>query len=670
MPSAPKPNELRDAARQDQFLEVIARDVAEARFQQHLDLKPLGSQTVPVREALNRVLACNVAADVDVPAFDRANVDGFAVHAADTFGAMEEAPRTVRLNDEVLQPGEEPQQTVAPGTATTIATGAMLPRGADAVVMVEHTQLLDSPSSDSVAQEGGPNEPHLALEIRNSVSPGQYITFAGTDIAHGETVLRSGQVLTSREVGVLAAIGCAQVTVFRRPQVAIVSTGNEIVPPGEPLTPGAVYDSNAAILGAAIEELGGEPVYLGAVPDNVELLRQKIQQALRYDVVILSGGTSKGAGDLSYRVVSELKDPGIVAHGVALKPGKPICLAVTNGKPVVILPGFPTSAIFTFHEFVAPVIQAFAGHSAQRAQTVTATLPMRVNSERGRTEYALVGLVRTDAGLAAYPMGKGSGSVTTFSCADGFITIGQQTEILEAGESVSVQLLGQKLMPADLVVIGSHCVGLDVLLGALHQRGLSTKVLHVGSTGGLAAAKRGECDVAGIHLLDEETGEYNRPFLTNEQELLTGYRRMQGIVFRPGDARFDAKSVHEAVNAALSDPECRMVNRNAGSGTRILIDRLLDGAQPAGYWVQAKSHNAVATAVGQGRADWGLAIETVARQYGLAFIPYKEEHYDFVVPKSRMNRPAVQLFHQLLGEATIRERLKELGFRQERRPSN
>lgn len=207
-------------------------------------------------------------------------------------------------------------------------------------------------------------------------------------------------------------------------------------------------------------ELGGEPVYLGVVRDDEQALEATLTTALQHDVVLLSGGTSKGAGDLSYRVASRLGDPGIVAHGVALKPGKPICLAVSQGKPVVILPGFLTSAIFTFHEFVAPVIRALAGVPPQRRQVVAATLPMRVNSERGRTEYLLVGLVQRDDNLSAYPMGKGSGSVTTFSGADGFITIDQHTEYVDAGAAVQVQLLGQGLEPADLVIIGSHCVGL------------------------------------------------------------------------------------------------------------------------------------------------------------------------------------------------------------------
>jgi putative molybdopterin biosynthesis protein len=436
------------------------------------------------------------------------------------------------------------------------------------------------------------------------------------------------------------------------------------VPPGSPLPLGAIYDSNAAIIGAAVAELGGEPVHLGVVRDDEDALDAALTSALQHDAVLLSGGTSKGAGDLSYRVASRLGDPGIVAHGVALKPGKPICLAVSHGKPVVILPGFPTSAIFTFHEFVAPVIRAFAGLPPERREVVAATLPMRVNSERGRTEYLLVGLVQGEGGLRAYPMGKGSGSVTTFSGADGFITIDQHTEIVDAGTEVPVQLLAHRLEPADLVIIGSHCVGLDALVGRLVRDGVRTKVMVVGSMGGLHAARRGECDIASVHLMDPATGEYNRPLLTEALALVPGYRRMQGLVFRPGDARFEGQAtVQEAVAAALADPECTMVNRNAGSGTRVLIDRLLGAHRPPGHGVQTKSHNAVAAAVHQGRADWGIAIDTVARQYGLGFIPLQEEHYDFVVPRSRLDRPAVRAFQALLAEPEMRQRLVELGFR-------
>ncbi|HZV93882.1 MAG TPA: molybdopterin-binding protein, partial [Caldimonas sp.] len=328
MTSTHRPADARPAAdgRQTQFLTVISRDEATERFRRHLELAPLGFETVALGAALGRVLADDVIAEVDVPGFDRSNVDGFALQAADTFGATEESPRHVERSGELLTPGVVPAVAIGRGQATVIATGAMLPRGADAVVMVEHTEIAPAGGASSV-------------EISRAVAPGDNVAFAGTDIARGETVLRGGQQLTSREIGVLAAIGVAEVRVCRRPRVAILSTGDEIVPPGSPLPLGAIYDSNAAIVGAAVAELGGEPIQLGVVPDDAHKLADALDIALQYDVVLLSGGTSKGAGDLSYRVASRLGDPGIVAHGVALKPGKPICMAVSQGKPVVILPG-------------------------------------------------------------------------------------------------------------------------------------------------------------------------------------------------------------------------------------------------------------------------------------------------------------------------------------------
>jgi putative molybdopterin biosynthesis protein len=647
--------EWRDAVSQKQFLEVISRDEATQRFRQHLETAPRHRESVTLAEALGRVLAVDVISEIDVPAFDRSNVDGFAVQADDTAGATEEAPAKLALNAEILSPGFAPAVEVLSGTATPIATGGMLPRGADAVVMLEHTEMAGLSDGDSRQDEP-------RLQVFYSAASGQAVTFAGTDIARGETVLRFGAVLTSREIGVLAALGLTAIDVWKKPRVAIVSTGNEIVPPGEPLPTGSVYDSNAAILSAAVEELGCEAVRLGTVRDDVDRLREIIQSADDCDAVVLSGGTSKGAGDLSYQVVSELTDPGIVAHGVALKPGKPICLAVSDGRPVVVLPGFPTSAVFTFHEFVAPVLREMAGLAPENRRNVKATVPIRMNSERGRTEYSLVSLVRSETGLTAWPMGKGSGSVTTFSLADGFITIDQHTEILDEGSTVPVTLLGRELAPADLVVIGSHCVGLDFLLGEMRKRGFTSRVLHVGSMGGVAAAKRGECDLAGVHLMDPETQKYNRHLLTESLNLVTGYRRSQGVVFRRDDDRFQDRTAADAITAALDDSGCTMINRNPGSGTRVLIDQLLGDARPPGYNVQTKSHNAVATAVVQGRADWGVAIDTVASSYDLGFLSLQDEHYDFIIPEARFDRPPVVAFRQLLTEQPVCEQLAQMGF--------
>jgi putative molybdopterin biosynthesis protein len=642
---------------QEQFLQVLDRDEADRRFRAALNLTPCGIETVPLDAVLGRVLSAHVVSPVDVPFFDRSNVDGYAVVAQDTFGASEEAPRSLLVAEEEIHTGVVPTAVIESGKTVLIATGGMVPRGADAVVMVEDTDI----------REGDTREGQLY--VTRAVTPGTGISFAGTDITAGETVLRRGRVLTSRDTGVLAAIGVDHVNVWRKPIVAILSTGDEIIAPGNPMQPAKVYDSNAQVLADAVRELGGEPRRLGIVPDDLAALRERLHHALEFaDVVLLSGGTSKGAGDVSYRVVSELGDPGIVAHGVALKPGKPICLAATGGRAVVVLPGFPTSAIFTFHEFVAPVIRMLAGRGSQERTIVPAKLAVKVNSEIGRTEYLLVGLVETaDEGaaksLAAYPMGQGSGSVTTFSRADGFATIGRHEEIVQAGTIIDVQLLGRELQLADLVVIGSHCIALDYLLGELQRQGVRSKFLAVGSTAGLEAAKRGECDVAGIHLLDPKTNEYNRPFLTPALQLVPGYGRLQGIVFRPGDIRFEGRTPQEAIAQAVNDPACMMVNRNQGSGTRVLIDKLLGGIRPRGYAVQPRNHNAVAAAVVQHRADWGMTLDTIARGAGLGFLPLQAEQYDFVVPLSRATRPGVAALKKLLEQASTREALARLGMK-------
>ena len=629
--------------KQQQFLEVLDRDAAEARWREVVGRAALSSERVLLASALGRVLAEDVRAEVDVPGFDRSNMDGFAVRASDTFGVSEEEPIRLRLNDEVLATGIAPQIEVTSGTATTIATGGMLPRGADAVAPIEVTDA-DPVDDDYVL-------------VRAPRVPGAAVSFAGTDMGRGETVLFAGTRLSSRETGVLAAIGCEYVSVVRRPRVAVLSTGDEIVQPGEEMRPGLVFDSNGRILADAVHELGGEPVFWGAFRDDLDALRKALHEALAdSDVVLLSGGTSKGEGDLNALVVGELK-PGILVHGVALKPGKPICLAAQEEKPVVILPGFPTSAIFTFHEFVAPLIRDLAGQPSEDRETRTARLAIKTQSERGRLEYLLVGLVEDeDRKLSAYPMGKGSGSVTSFSRADGFVRIGRNTELVAADTEVEVTLIGRDVSVADLVVIGSHCAGLDLIASELAASGASVKLLAVGSHGGLAAASRGECDLAPIHLLDPETDSYNVPFLKPGLKLLRGYRRMQGIATRADETR--------DITELLEDPSVRMVNRNRGAGTRILIDRLLEGRKPPGYPYEPRSHYAVAAAIDQGRADWGVTIESVARDAGLRFVPLQAEEYDFVVPESRWDRPVLKRLRALLSEnpSDLRTRLAAQGF--------
>ena len=641
---------VRRAASQEQFLEVVSPEQARARFAARIDLSPLSAENLDLQAALGRVLSRAVVAPIDVPPFDRSGVDGFAVRAVDTGNATDASPRRLLLNSEVIACGHQPKLEVDPATATTISTGGALPRGADAVVMIEHTELVETPQ--------GP-----AIDVKRSVSPGQFVGFAGTDIARGETLLRKGTPLTSREIGMLAACGIAKVDVVRKPKVAVMSTGDELVQPGQPLRPAAVYDSNNAIVAAAVTEAGGEPIVVGSFPDDEKALAAALKDALKIaDMVVLSGGTSKGAGDLSHRVVSHAGSPGVIVHGVALKPGKPLCLAVADNKPIAVLPGFPTSAIFTFHAFIAPVIRARAGLGAEAARTISAKVPVRIASEMGRQEFVLVALVEGGDGLVAFPTAKGSGSVTAFSQADGFLTVDALATSLDADTQTDVTLIGAAHLP-DLVITGSHCVALDAVMLKLSDQGIAARSIAVGSMGGVAAVSRGECDLAPVHLLDPAGENYNTHLLKPGISLVRGWERMQGFVFRKEDARFAGKSASEALKIALADERCLMVNRNAGAGTRILIDRLLGDKRPAGYANQPKSHNAVAAAVAQSRADWGIAIESVARMYGLGFLPIAPEHYDFLLADARKDRPAVQAFLAALRDPAVRERISALGMK-------
>ena len=638
---------VRGAPDQDQFLTILSRDEALSRFEGALFPRALVVEERLLADALGLALAHDVVTTGDVPAFDRSNVDGFAVRSSDLNAAGESSAVKLRLNDEVVACGIAPTISVTKGTATAIATGGPIPRGADAVVMIEHTHPAGSD-----------------VEVRRTASPGQFVSYAGSDIARGETLLRAGTLIGSREIGMLAASGIARVPVGKKPRVAILSTGDELVQPGGPLRPAAIYDTNGPIVAAAVSENGGDANFLGAFPDEEDQLEAVIREALAsHDMLILSGGTSKGEGDVSHRIVAQLGKPGIVAHGVALKPGKPLCLAVCDGKPVVILPGFPTSAMFTFHDMIVPVLRRLAGLPPRNDAHVTAKVSVRIASELGRTEFVMVSLVEGDDGLIAYPSGKGSGAITSFAQADGFLTIDALADQMPAGTETDVTLFTPHVRVPDLVIVGSHCSGLDIVTAPLARAGLCVRSISVGSLGGLAAARRGECDLAPIHLFDDKTDTYNTPFLVPGLELVPGYRRMQGIVFRAGDKRFEGLSAEGAVRAALKDPSCLMVNRNQGAGTRILIDRLLGDARPDGYWNQPRSHNAVAAAVAQHRADWGMTIAPVASAAGLGFIPFAEEHYDFALVSARKLRPAVQAFLTELASSEVRKKLEQAGFR-------
>ena len=408
------------------FRKLVTFEEAKQLIEQQLQPKPLGTEEIALLEAYNRVLADDAKSTLDIPPFSRSTVDGYAVRAQDTFGADENQPAKLKVCG-MVSIGETPKVTVANGEAAEIVTGAPIPEGADAVVMVEDTQREDDD-----------------LDVFGSVTLSENVMKKGSDIKLGEIVLKAGRVLGSREIGVLAALGMAKVSVYVVPTVAVLSTGGEVTEPGNPLPPGKIYDINAYTLCTAVRESGGKPFYAGVVPDEKEELHKALEQALASaDMVLTSGGVSVGPKDLIPATVDSLGEPGVFISGIAVKPGKPATVALIGKKPVFSFPGHPTSALLIFHLLARPVIQVMAGKAAKDMPSIKAVADRRMFSAKGRRTFVMVTLVLDEAkGLVAEPVETGaSGAITTLAKADGFVEIPENQQFIDADEEVRVWLL-------------------------------------------------------------------------------------------------------------------------------------------------------------------------------------------------------------------------------------
>ena len=408
------------------FRRLMTFDEAKKVVAEQLKPTTLGTEKIPLLEAYNRVLKENVISTLDIPPFNRSTVDGFAVKAEDTYGAEENQPAKLTVRGTV-NIGETPKIRLAKGEAAEIVTGAPIPEGADAVVMVEDT--------DKEAAE---------LRVYRAVTKDGNVMKRGTDVKKGETALKAGQVLGASEIGVLAALGLTKAKVFKVPVVAVLSTGGEITEPGKQLPAGKIYDINAYSLSTAVRESGGKPLYLGVVPDDKALLRKALEHALAAaDMVLTSGGVSVGPHDLTPQMVDSLGEPGVLVSGVAVKPGKPTTIALIGKKPVFALPGHPTSALLIFHLFARPVIQLMAGRPAAENKTIKALAAKRMFQAKGRRTFVMVKLKRDSADrLVAESVETGaSGAITTLAKADGFVEIPANQQFVDAGEEVTVGLL-------------------------------------------------------------------------------------------------------------------------------------------------------------------------------------------------------------------------------------
>jgi len=647
---------------QKEFHDIVSIDAAKELLRKHYNPKRK-IEKIKLEDALSRVLAKDITAPVDIPPFDRASMDGYSVFARDTFYADEENPVTLNLIGSI-RAGDSPGISVKSGDCAGIATGAVIPKGANAVVMVEYTE----------------SENNNKIKIYRPVVPGENIMSAGSDIMRGETIIPEGTFLTPRETGVLAALGINDLKVYKKPKVAVLSTGSEITAPGEKLNYGKIYDVNSRTIADCVKVCGGEAYELGIVADDCDELHDKLKEILNdnknYDMIITSGGTSAGAGDLLYRIIDKLGKPGILVHGVAIKPGKPIIIGVVGKTAIFGLPGYPVSAIMTYEVFAEPLIRKLAGLKAGEKKKITAKTAVSIYSSSGKHEYVPSHLVQsTDGSYSLYPVLKGSGAITTLFDADGYIEVPEGTEIVPANKVMDVNLLSEMITPADLTIIGSHCLGVDIILGIVNEKllnknlnNISAKIINVGSTSGLSAVKRGESDITGTHLLDED-GIYNINFFNNldikDAVLVRGYDREQGIIVAKGNP----KKIFSVSD--ITKPGVSFINRNPGSGTRILFDMELAkltcggnikeiAGKINGYEILAKTHSAVASAVAYGKADVGIGIKTAAEQYNLNFIPLREEKYDFAIPKNKLEKSGVKLFLEVLRSCEFKNKLKKV----------
>ncbi len=609
-------------------------------------------EEVSLSEARGRVLADDVLAFVDYPPFDRSEVDGYAVRSADIVGADEDRPVKLRVLGSVGV-GMKPEYNVEPGTCVEVATGSMVPRGADAVVPIEYVKKVGD-----------------SIYVYRPVAPGDNVVHGGYDVLSGDVVVSEGTLIGPEELVVLAGVGVPRVKVYGRIKACVFSIGNELVEPGKKLEPGLVYDVNEYYLKAALEELGVAVSICGILRDDEQAVLEALTRAMsKCDIVITSGGTSAGVGDITYRVVEKLGKPGLLFHGLKVRPGKPTFIAAVDGKLIIGLPGFPLSMMMIYNILVKPLIAKMLGlRESYLSYYEEATLSERVLGHVGVERLVPVVLRRRES-LIAYPLSYRSGSINILQLADGFIKVGIGVPFIESGTSVTVFRLHNRRI-ADLVVVGSH----DYLFNAILRhvsRDFQVKSVYAGSLAGLDSVAKGIADLAGMHVLDKDTGTYNVPVIKKlgyekKVALIAGYLREIGLVVPKGNP----KNISSLLDLLRED--IVFVNRSRYSGTRVLIDIMLEKiaeekgipfdelvGRIRGYYSEAKTHSGVAISVLNGRADVGVSLRYVAVKYGLDFIPLAYERFDIAVSLDSIGTKEVRKVVEFMKSSEFKEMLVE-----------
>lgn len=607
----------------DVYIEAIPLEDALSKWLGRVEAAPLGAETVKLADSLGRITASPVIAKISSPFYHSSAMDGYAVRFTDTFGASETTPKRLRIGQE----------------AVYVDTGDPIPNGMNSVIMIEDV-----------------NEASGFIEIIAPVTPWKNVRTVGEDIVQTELIVPENHRIRAVDVGAMLAGGLTEISVRRRPAVAVIPTGTEIVEPGTELKRGDIIEFNSYQLGGLAREWGADFIRMKIVPDEIERLRDALLDALpKADLVVINAGASAGSEDYTAKVIAELGE--VVVHGVAIKPGKPTILGIVKGKPVIGAPGFPVSAYLSFTLFARPLIMRWQGLEPGQPPSIKAKLSRNVASSLGQEEFLRVKLGRVGEYLIATPLGRGAGLMLSLVRADGILRVPSMSEGIAAGSEVDVELLRS---PEDIentiVMIGSHDNALDLLANAIKKRypRYSLSSAHVGSMGGLMSLKKGEAHAAPTHLLDEESGEYNVPFIRKllpdrKISLVNLVYREQGLMVLKGNP----KNIRTFKD--LTKEDVTYINRQGGAGTRLLLDKCLkdEGIDPKdikGYEHEEYTHMAVASAVLSGVADAGLGVLSAANALGLDFVPVAKERYDLAIPKELLETPMLKALLKIIRE--------------------
>lgn len=592
-------------------------------------------ERVKVLEAQGRISAEAVFAKLSSPNFNAAAMDGIAVRAVFTFGASETTPLRLKKDKDFIY----------------INTGNPIREPYDAVIMIEDVVSIDSET----------------IEIIKPAAPWENVRPIGEDIVAGEMIVPANHKIRPVDIAAMLSGGITEIEVIKKPRVAIIPTGSEIVEPEEGYKEDKVIESNSRMFEGMVRENGGEPVRFKPVPDDYELLKSRIAEAIKEnDIVLVNAGSSAGSEDYTVNIIRELGE--VLIHGIATKPGKPAILGIIDEKPVIGIPGYPVSAYLVFELFAKPLIRSYLKQLERNADTVEAILSRRLVSSLKHTEYVRLKLGMVDDKLIATPLNRGAGVTMSLVRADGILVIPQNSEGVEAGEKVTVELMKNiDDIRNTIVSIGSHDLIMDIIGSLIHRRNSKYNLTsaHVGSMGGLMSLRKGEAHMAPIHLLDEASGLYNISYIkrllpNEEMTLIKGVKRIQGIMVKQGNPK-NIKDFNDLVRGDVV-----FVNRQKGAGTRILVDYLLkkEGINQEniiGYDREMTTHMSVAASVSSGAADAGVGVFSAAKTMGLDFIPIGEEEYDFAVPSKYIDNDMFLLFIDILRSEEFKSILADLG---------